>query len=271
MELELTRLFKDLRKEASKLEKSYEKYSIDFLANTYIKAQEDQDESLKSIYFSALILRYWYVINKTYQKVKTCGYDYKDCFDNLCDCITVACKYKAWQSTSYNADQCIKKVIGTRGAPALIQKANLHKYNNRAVISLDDTKEEEDDNRSFADSRAFDQSYQLELDTKNYELIKYFLEENKDITSAILIDLITNSDCFTESSQTFSLYKLIAAIQTLDTDYAKYFSKVYDADVKKVITVLNRLTTIKLKADFNDFFDKYKLTIGKALIAWGVK
>lgn len=49
---------------ASFLDKPYEEYSIDELANKYCEAIDLKDEDLKNIYLAALTLRFWYVINK---------------------------------------------------------------------------------------------------------------------------------------------------------------------------------------------------------------
>ena len=58
---------KDLTIQARKLLKPYEQYSIDELANAYCEAVDTNDEALKDIYKSALILRFWYTIDKMYK------------------------------------------------------------------------------------------------------------------------------------------------------------------------------------------------------------
>ena len=57
---------KDLTYQARKLVKPYEYYSIDELADAYCEAVDNKDETLKDIYISALILRFWYTIDKMY-------------------------------------------------------------------------------------------------------------------------------------------------------------------------------------------------------------
>ena len=58
---------KDLILQARKLVKPYEQYSIDELADAYCEAVDTNDEILKNIYISALILRFWYTIDKMYK------------------------------------------------------------------------------------------------------------------------------------------------------------------------------------------------------------
>ena len=55
---------KDLVNRAHKLVRPYESYSIDELADAYCEAVDTNNEALKDIYISALILRFWYTIDK---------------------------------------------------------------------------------------------------------------------------------------------------------------------------------------------------------------
>ena len=64
----LTETKKDLIEQARKLTKPYEAYSIDALADAYCDAADTNNEALKSVYISALILRFWYKIDKMYRE-----------------------------------------------------------------------------------------------------------------------------------------------------------------------------------------------------------
>ena len=57
---------RDLTNQARRLMKPYELYSIDELADAYCDAVDTGNEALKDIYISALILRFWYTIDKMY-------------------------------------------------------------------------------------------------------------------------------------------------------------------------------------------------------------
>ena len=63
----LTETKRDLTLCARKLAKPYESYSIDELADAYCDAVDAKDENLKNIYISALLLRFWYTIDKMYR------------------------------------------------------------------------------------------------------------------------------------------------------------------------------------------------------------
>ena len=57
---------KDFIVYARTLDKPYEEYKIDELATAYCNACDAGDEWGKSVYISALVLRFWYQINKMY-------------------------------------------------------------------------------------------------------------------------------------------------------------------------------------------------------------
>ena len=58
---------RDLILTTSILPKRYEDYDITELADKYCKALDEQDDENINIYLSALLLRFWYVIDKMYQ------------------------------------------------------------------------------------------------------------------------------------------------------------------------------------------------------------
>jgi hypothetical protein len=107
---------RDLTFLARKLVKPYEQYSIDELADAYCDAVDNSNEALKNIYISALILRFWYTIDKMYKSnnVAPC-LEYEDFFWWLYEAIEYACKYRGWRdpSKNLNAQQCINKCINT--------------------------------------------------------------------------------------------------------------------------------------------------------------
>ena len=107
---------RDLTLLARQLEKPYEQYSIDELADTYCQAVDDGDETKKNIYISALILRFWYTIDKMFTSNTVApSLEREDFFWWLYEAIEYACKYRGWQdpAKNLNAQQCINKCIET--------------------------------------------------------------------------------------------------------------------------------------------------------------
>ena len=107
---------RDLLIYARRLSQPYENYSIDELADAYCDATDTENETLKNIYISALILRFWHKIDKMYKSntVAPC-LEYEDFFWWLYEAIEYACKYRGWKdpSKNLNAQQCINKCIET--------------------------------------------------------------------------------------------------------------------------------------------------------------
>ena len=106
----------DLTVKARTLAQPYEAYTIDELADAYCDAVDTNNTELKDVYISALILRFWYVIDKLYKNntVAPC-LEYEDFFWWLYEGIEYACKYRGWRDPNkkLNARQCINQCINT--------------------------------------------------------------------------------------------------------------------------------------------------------------
>lgn len=106
----------DLTLCARKLAKPYESYSIDELADAYCDAVDTNNAALKDIYISALILRFWFNIDKMYRSNTVAPtLEHEDFFWWLYEAIEYACKYRGWRDPekNLNAQQCINKCIET--------------------------------------------------------------------------------------------------------------------------------------------------------------
>ena len=100
---------RDLTACARKLSKPYEQYSIDELADAYCDASDAGDETQKNLYISALLLRFWYTIDKMYKSNTVApNLEYEDFFGWLYEAIEYACKYRGWRDATkhLNAQQC---------------------------------------------------------------------------------------------------------------------------------------------------------------------
>ena len=108
----LNEIKKSLTACARQLSKPYESYTIDELADAYCEASDTKNESLKNIYISALILRFWYTIDKMYRANTVApSLEREDFYWWLYEAIEYACKYRGWQDPNkkLNAQQCINK------------------------------------------------------------------------------------------------------------------------------------------------------------------
>jgi hypothetical protein len=253
---------RDLMICARKLSQPYESYTIDELADAYCEAVDTNNSTLKDVYISALILRFWYTIDKMYKSntVAPC-LEYEDFFWWLYEAIEYACKYRGWKdpTKNLNAKQCINKCIDTIKLQKYYdlrldkKKAVNHCTSMNAPICGDS----DDAEKTLADI--------LEDDSVDYSgdadavimLVQSYINSNK-IIEAILIDNIAFNDVqkhfkkvikttnpdgetykYTEHSSEFWAYKLVQIVSKLPKAYKKTFMERYNISEEKLDSVLD--------------------------------
>lgn len=258
----LTATKKDLVLQARQLMRPYESYTIDELANAYCDACDTNNKTLKDIYISALILRFWFRIDKMYKSntVAPC-LERTDFFWWLYEAIEYACKYRGWRdpSKNLNAQQCINKCIST----IQLQKYyDLRLDKNKTVnycMSLDTPiySESDDKTRTLSDTleatTCFEEASEIDMNI----LVQSYINKNK-IIEAILIDNIVFNDVqkhykktiktvdsegnpykYTEHSSEFWPYKLVQIISKLPATYKDSFLERYNISEEKLTAVLD--------------------------------
>ena len=253
---------KDLVAEARKLAKPYESYSIDELADAYCDAVDTNNEVLKGIYLSALMLRFWYTIDKMYKSntVAPC-LSRIDFYDWLYDAIQYACKYRGWKdpSKNLNAQQCINKCINT----IKLQKYYDLRLDKNKTINYCTSLETpvcggdgDDATRTLGDTIEADGSIDESAINMGF-LVQSYINKNK-IVEAILIDNIVNNDVmkhfkktvkstdaegnpvkYTEHSSEFWPYRLVQIVSKLPNTYKSDFMKRYKISEDKLSAVLD--------------------------------
>lgn len=253
---------RDLTFLARKLVKPYEQYSIDELADAYCDAVDNNDEALKNIYISALILRFWYTIDKMYKSNTVApSLEYEDFFWWLYEAIEYACKYRGWRdpSKNLNAQQCINKCIDT----IKLQKYYDLRLDKRKVVnhtcSLDAPLGSDGDDAS----KTIGDMLEAEGECDDHSaddivyLVQSYIDRNK-IIEAILIDNIVNNDVqkhfkktvktttadgetirYTEHSSEFWPYRLIQIVSKLPDTYKSYFLEKYNISEEKLTAILD--------------------------------
>lgn len=252
---------RDLMDCAKKLAKPYEQYSIDELADAYCEAADTNNATLKDIYISALILRFWYKIDKMYREntVAPC-LEYEDFFWWLYEAIEYACKYRGWrdETKGLNAQQCINQCINT----IKLQKYyDLRLDKNKTVnfcTSMDAPICGDDDEAKTLGDMLEDEDdcYDTSADDA-ISLVQTYINRNK-IIEAILLDNIAFNDVqkhfkktiktknadgetyrYTEHSSEFWAYRLIQIVSKLPASYKKSFMKRYNISEVKLSSVLD--------------------------------
>lgn len=258
----LTETKRDLTVQARKLVKPYENYTIDELADAYCDAVDTGNETLKNIYISALILRFWYAIDKMYRSntVAPC-LEYVDFFWWLYEAIEYACKYRGWRdpSKNLNAQQCINQCINT----IKLQKYyDLRLDKNKTVnycCSMDAPigGDGDDAAKTIGDMLESEEYVDDHSSDDVILLVQSYIDNNK-LIEAILIDSIAFNDVmkhdkkviktvnaegetvrYTEHSSEFWPYKLIQTIRNLPATYKKSFMKKYKISEEKLTAILD--------------------------------
>ena len=251
---------RDLTTYARRLTKPYESYSIDELADAYCDAVDTANETLKNIYISALILRFWHKIDKMYRAntVAPC-LEHEDFFEWLYEAIEYACKYRGWKdpTKNLNAQQCINKCIET----IKLQKYyNLRLDKNKTVnycTSMDATVGEGEDAKTIGDMLEAEECFDDHSTDDVMMLVQNYINNNK-IIEAIIIDTIAFNDVqkhskkvikttnsagesikYTEHSSEFWAYRLVQIVSKLPSTYKSSFMKRYRISEEKLTTVLD--------------------------------
>ena len=254
---------KDLTLLARKLTKPYEQYTIDELADAYCAAVDSGNTVLKDVYISALILRFWYTIDKMYASNTVApSLEREDFFDWLYEGIEYACKYRGWQDPNkkLNAQQCINQCINTIKLQKYYDlRLDKHKAVNNSYSLDAPLSGEGEEGKSLADVLVSDVDME---DTSEYDatlLIQSYINKNK-IVEAIILDNIAFNDTqkhfkktiktqnsegedikYVEHSSEFWPYRLVQLVSKLPDTYKGYFMSKYSISEEKLNAVLETI------------------------------
>lgn len=247
---------------ARKLSQPYENYTIDELADAYCEAVDTNNSTLKDVYISALILRFWYTIDKMYRSNTVApSLEYEDFFWWLYEAIEYACKYRGWQDPTkkLNAQQCINKCIDT----IKLQKYYDLRLDKKKTVNYCTSMDApicgdgDDAEKTLADTLEDDSiDFEAEADAV-IMLVQNYINRNK-IIEAILIDNIAFNDVqkhskkviktadsegeaykYTEHSSEFWPYRLVQIVSKLPVAYKKTFMERYNISEEKLDSVLD--------------------------------
>ena len=253
---------RDLMICAKRLAKPYESYSIDELADAYCEAVDMNNATLKDTYISALILRFWYAIDKMYKSntVAPC-LEYEDFFWWLYEAIEYACKYRGWKdpTKNLNAQQCINKCIDTIKLQKYYDLRLDKKKTVNYCTSMDAPIGGDGDDavRTIGDMLEDEESHDDHSADDVMLLVQSYINRNK-IIEAILIDSIAFNDVqkhfkkvvkttnaegaatrYTEHSSEFWPYKLVQIVSKLPDTYKTTFMDRYNISEEKLSAVLD--------------------------------
>lgn len=243
------------------------------LGNGYCQAEANNDEQMKSAYFSAIVLRYWYWIFKWVDSCKSLHLQIEDFVDWIVDCVNDSLYYKSWMplnpdgtpnqhvklledgSLDPNAfDKSMNNFLGFKRNKEY-QASNKDKRKSHALsYSLDASKDENGDS-------ALD--FVGAVETPDYangveSIINQFLKQDRTI-EALILDGICYHDSFKEEVETKKISYEVENQETgeveIETEKISSYSNTFDA--RKLVKHLNEID----EAFMNNYFNlKYELS-----------
>lgn len=245
----------DCVREASKLG-DYQKMSITDLANNYCAALDSEDTIAQNKYIAALMLRFWYTIDKVYKAtVQHNAGDLADFTTIIYERIMYACKYRAWQkdNATTNAQACINQAIMTEIKNMHVKYDTFDKYKVATKsVSLDTPLDgESSDSDTLSDIIEDDSNDIKDFNIENNltSFIQAFINENKYVEAVILDTIAYNNDAikmettrkcrvdeegkkdfYKETTSEFWPYKAVQKLNALPDNYSKYFKTRYKVD-----------------------------------------
>jgi len=258
----------------------YQSIDIDTLATKYCEALDNNDMPNKNRYLSALILRFWYVIDKLYKRDYQLKLEYEDFFGWLVEAINYAAKYRGWlkpnaKGKTPNAQSCINQCIATIRSQHYYAM-NLDKSKvNQSTISLDRVLSSDDSNTTTVGDLLEDSDYENARNwEQSAEVVKSYIQtiinDGRPI-DAIILDLVAfnevekqtkkitkeidengNKLIKREVESEFWAHKLVKMLGNLPEGYSKYFADTYNIGSETLNAALE-----KVKASNNQKLYRY--------------
>lgn len=268
---------------ASNIKPSYTEVSIDYMLNEYVKAVDNGDEINKNIFFSGLMLRFWYKIGRLADENKNLCLERIEFHDWVQEAILLACQYRGWQNKKKHitGQQAIQQCISTIRVRYYYQ-INLNKNkmgqvlkSDVNVVRLDAPINGYDLDSDTTYSEVIADTTQ-ETNGKNFymdELLYKFVKNNR-IVEAIILDCIRDTDCTKmikvrhpavdghSAYNTFEVKlqrnKIFETIEALPKNYATKFAGKHNIDKKIAMVAVDTLknaTTAKKYRYLNAVLD----------------
>jgi len=239
---------------------------INKCADGYIESTEKKNEVKRSQYISALMLLFWAEIGKMADKCKAVSeYEYEDFATQLYKCIETACGYHAWKDGKHNAEQCIRAVIASRGAAAILYESNLDKNkSNVNICSLDSVIDEDSEKETTRLDLLEDDSANNYIGDLRARLVIQKIVDNGDLLDSIILDNLAFGDSikttketkvevddetgeeykYTTSSSEFSERLLVSTLSNLPNNYKADFMKKYNVNEGAVDAAIKRIKAV---------------------------
>lgn len=224
--------YREYFRQGAALLPDWESLSKNELCFKYMEYVDKPD--LQNACFSALMYKYWPLINKYYFMCSNVATQ-EDVYDWLVDSIQYALKHHRWldpDSNIYNDPTGPDKVINRRMKCA---RLTFYQYINRkkrkdnfGILSLDELLNISDSPDSPVDTTSA-RSTLIDIDLQNY-IRKLF--RKKEYFLAFMVDLITHEEVFdfVEGTYQFNSKKLAKRLRHITPDYCDAFKRAYELE-----------------------------------------
>lgn len=225
------------------------------LCRKYKLAEREGDTVLVDAYVSAIILNFWHILTKTYNKQPVKILTEEDCYECLVESILFVLSEEAWENPEqsiYQDERGPEKAINLTFQQSII---NLYIANQRHkrkassnALSLDNTLKDDDDE----DSETFiallakdDLANLLEQLFWKDKVKQYF--SSRDFVSAFVTDLLIKDPYLIENKDdryVINSKRVAKELNELPASYASDFSREYGIPKEQVESVVRYLYNV---------------------------
>ena len=264
-------MMSDIRKSCNEYAQqlgNYQDIDIDTLATKYCEFKDSGNGLVASEYLAALVLRFWFVIDKLYKQNAKLHFDHEEFYSWLVEAIELACQYRAWlkPEKKCNAQQAINQCINTVVLRHHYQyRLAKHKVNYNSISlqsPFDSTMPEITLEDTLVDMDNIDPSISTINNNGAYYFIQHYINKKK-IVEAIILDTIAFNDTFKHTKKSVKVansegetyryieresefwpFKLVQALSSLsEKDYMKYFTGKYSVKENEAEIALKTVTS----------------------------
>lgn len=246
------------------------------LCNKYI---EHKGTPLENSYLSAIIVKYWGLIESWYSSQQYKFATEEDCYELVIDSILYALNKHTWlnpESSLYGdengPDKAINVCVKSRKVTFYqLSSKDIRKLNYNS-LSLEAISENVNDDFYIEDENNDDKNYSFEAYIEGYIKNKF---KNKDYFLSFFIDMIVNIDVFSsdlseeELTVSFSPRKVTSYFKKMPIEYVESFSLRYGIDkheVEEQLEIIKGLTYKQISDNIKNGL--LKLTYDRDFMRW---
>lgn len=238
-------------------------------ANTYLKDWQllnkndlcnrylDAKEPLRSAYLSAIIFKYWFLIEAWYNSQAVRIATEEDCYEVVIECIQYSLERHVWTEPNNKLykdpngpDKAINIHIKSMKTTFYQTTSKDKRKLNYAILSLDLISENKPEDFYLEDLAAAPEDQSFENYIQHFIRDKFF---HGDSFLVFMIDTIINNDVFIldtagiDNSVVVSQRKLTGALKNLNRDFAEAFSARYDIPLEKILLEIDKINVLSYK------------------------